>query len=197
MAYSVNWVTKVVTVPKADMTQVSASVYTLDVLDFWSKIHLIQSGEEGQPHLDIMRSNVPVTLGGVSYARSVEVINGYRIEFENGPYQIDLVGANNNLLDARVQNNVSLNAANSAGLVVVNSGGGGPSLTAAQVWQHVIEGSLSAEQFQRIIMSVLAGKVAGAGTGTETFRDIADTKARVVSTVDAQGNRTAVALDGA
>jgi hypothetical protein len=120
MAYSVNWATKIVTVPKSDMTQLSASIYSLDVLNFWAKIHLIQSGEDGLPHLDIMRSNAPVTLGGVTYARSVEVINGYKIEFENGPYQINLTGANNNLLDARVQNNVSINASNSAGMVVAS-----------------------------------------------------------------------------
>ncbi len=44
--------------------------------------------------------------------------------------------------------------------------------------------------------AVLAGKVSGAGTGTETFRGINDDKDRVVATTDSSGNRTAITLDG-
>lgn len=73
-----------------------------------------------------------------------------------------------------------------------------PSSTAiaAAVWAYVVEGSTTALQWVRLVASVLLGKVSGAGTGTETFRDLADTKDRVVSTVDASGNRTAVTVDG-
>lgn len=125
MAYSVNWLTKVVTIPKADLTLVQASpeVRELNLLVFWSAVHAIQAGE-GISYPDIMRSAVPVTLSGVTYQRAVEVINGYTIEFENGSYQVNLIGANNNLLDTRVQNQVSLNASNSAGAIVVSTGSG-------------------------------------------------------------------------
>ncbi len=34
------------------------------------------------------------------------------------------------------------------------------------------------------------------GTTTITFRDLADSNARITATVDANGNRTAVTLDG-
>jgi hypothetical protein len=61
---------------------------------------------------------------------------------------------------------------------------------------QVIEGSTTLRQSVRLQNAVLLGKVSGAGTGTETFRDIGDTKDRVISTVDANGNRTAVTLDG-
>lgn len=68
--------------------------------------------------------------------------------------------------------------------------------TAAQiataVWQEQIDGTTTAEQSIRLHNAVLAGKVSGAGTGTEVFRDLADTKDRVTSTVDSDGNRTAV-----
>jgi hypothetical protein len=125
MAYLVNWNTKVVTVPKTDLTQISVSpeIYELNLLLFWAAIHDIQDSD-GMPFLDIMRSNAPVTLSGVTYVRTVEVINGYAIEFEDGAYQVNLFGANNNLLDSRVQNQVSLNASNSAGAVVVSAGSG-------------------------------------------------------------------------
>ena len=68
---------------------------------------------------------------------------------------------------------------------------------AAQVWSQAIEAGLSAEEVTRIMFSVLTGKVSGAETGTERFRDVADTKDRLVVTVDDDGNRSAVVRDGA
>jgi hypothetical protein len=47
-------------------------------------------------------------------------------------------------------------------------------------------------QALRIIAAVLAGKVSGAGSGTETFRGLDDQHDRVVVTADAGGNRTNV-----
>lgn len=60
----------------------------------------------------------------------------------------------------------------------------------------VLEGTLTRDQAQRIILSGQAGKLSGAATATNTFRDTADTKNRIVSTVDSDGNRSAVTLDG-
>lgn len=48
----------------------------------------------------------------------------------------------------------------------------------------------------RINASILNGKVTGAGTGTEVFRDLGDTKDRVIVTTDTAGNRTAIVRDG-
>lgn len=63
------------------------------------------------------------------------------------------------------------------------------------VWSRVLE-TYTAEELMRLQASVLLGKVSGAGTGTEVFRDLADTKARITVTVDSNGNRTAVTRDG-
>lgn len=125
MAYSVNWATRVISIPKADLVLISASpeVYELDVIAFWAAIHGIQDGE-GITYDTIMRSNAPLTLAGQTYVRSVEVINGYTVEFEDGQYQVNIVGANNNLVDIRVPNQVSMVGNNSAGAVVVTSGSG-------------------------------------------------------------------------
>lgn len=80
-------------------------------------------------------------------------------------------------------------------------GGGGTAPNVDQiaqaVWQRTIEAGLSAEAIQRVLVSMLAGKVSGAGTSTEVFRDLADTKSRVTVTVDESGNRSQVVLDGA
>jgi hypothetical protein len=58
-----------------------------------------------------------------------------------------------------------------------------------------IESGLTLRGATRLNTSVLAGKVSGGGTGTETFRNVGDTKDRVISTVDVDGNRTAVTTD--
>jgi hypothetical protein len=47
----------------------------------------------------------------------------------------------------------------------------------------------------RLHNSVLGGKVSGGGSGVETFRDLADTKDRLVSTNTATGDRTAEVAD--
>ena len=64
------------------------------------------------------------------------------------------------------------------------------------VWDEVAEGALTARQLLRLFLAVLGGKSAGGGTATITFRDNADGKDRVTATVDANGNRSAVSLDG-
>lgn len=64
------------------------------------------------------------------------------------------------------------------------------------VWAFIVETGHSALSTMRLMASVLVGKVSGAGTGTETFRDLNDTKDRVISSVDVNGNRTNVTKDG-
>lgn len=70
------------------------------------------------------------------------------------------------------------------------------SLTADAILDKVIEGTITFRQALRIFLSVLAGKSTGGGTVNLTFRDNADSKARITATVDANGNRTAMTLDG-
>ena len=64
------------------------------------------------------------------------------------------------------------------------------------ILDEVIEGSMTMREALRIYLSALAGKSSGGGTSTITFRDLADSKNRISATVDADGNRTAVTLDG-
>lgn len=63
------------------------------------------------------------------------------------------------------------------------------------VWNFIVETGHSALATMRLMASVLVGKVSGAGSGVETFRDLNDTKDRVISTVDKDGNRTNVNKD--
>lgn len=55
-----------------------------------------------------------------------------------------------------------------------------------------VDGSTTLAESLALANSALGGKLSGAGTGTETVRDLADSKNRLVYTVDSSGNRTAV-----
>ena len=130
MAISVNWLNKVVNVPKSDTTFVSTDpisgreIRDFDLLQFRLDLHLIQESEQGIAHDTIFSHNTTVDIGGVTLARVIEIINGYSVQFEDGSYAVNLAGANSNVADISVVNAVSIRSANSAGLVQVTSGSG-------------------------------------------------------------------------
>ena len=59
-----------------------------------------------------------------------------------------------------------------------------------------VETNRTPRQAFRLMLAALAGKLSGAATTTVLVRDTNDTKDRITATVDANGNRTAVTLDG-
>jgi hypothetical protein len=63
------------------------------------------------------------------------------------------------------------------------------------ILDDIVEGTLSLRQAQRLMLAALAGKASGGGTSSVAFRDLADTKNRIVMTTDTNGNRTAVTRD--
>lgn len=64
-----------------------------------------------------------------------------------------------------------------------------------EIWDEVVDGSVTARQSLRLANSAGGGILAGAATTSVTIRDLGDTKNRVAATVDANGNRSAVTLD--
>lgn len=68
-------------------------------------------------------------------------------------------------------------------------------LSADDVLDEAVEGSITLRQATRLIMAALVGKLSGAATTTVKIRDTGDSKDRISATVDADGNRTAVTLD--
>jgi hypothetical protein len=126
MAISIDWNTKVITVPQADCVLVTGTLYELDTNAFrLAVLDLMDS--EGIPFPDPIRHNTEVTVAGTTFARTIEVINGYSIVFTpNSAWSVRLAGSNNNLFDVEngilVQNTVQVIAQNSAGLISVESG---------------------------------------------------------------------------
>jgi hypothetical protein len=123
---SIDWLTKVITIPQSDLTPVAGSLYELDVDWFRLALKNFEDSEEGMSFPDTHRHNTEVTLGGVTYARTFEIINGYTVTFEEvgPPYRVKCVGANHNISDVQNLNNVSLIVGNAAGLIVKSIGSG-------------------------------------------------------------------------
>lgn len=94
------------------------------------------------------------------------------------PFSVNPGAANYVLIPAGATSHLTLAAVNS----LLDSANG-------------VETGWSLRQALRIISAVLAGEVSGAGSGTELFRDVTDTKTRVTSTVNASGDRTGVTYD--
>lgn len=59
-----------------------------------------------------------------------------------------------------------------------------------------IETNRTLRQGLRLILAALCGKLSGAATTSIAIRDTNDTKDRIAATVDSDGNRSAVTLDG-
>ena len=69
-------------------------------------------------------------------------------------------------------------------------------ISVANIIAGIADGSYDMQEMLRIIFSAIALKTTGGGTATLTSRDSADLKNRIIKTVDANGNTTAVTLDG-
>jgi hypothetical protein len=117
---TIDWATKIISVPKSFMTQVQTVPYEVRELDadtFRFALKDLEDDVDGMPFLDTHRHTAGPLIGGVQMAKAVEIINGYTVTFENDIYVVSIVGANTNILDATNINSVSVRSANSVGLV--------------------------------------------------------------------------------
>lgn len=69
-------------------------------------------------------------------------------------------------------------------------------ITVSEIIAGIADGSYDLQEMMRLIFSVCCGKSSGGGTHTLTFRDSADGKNRITATVDVDGNRTTIELNG-
>ena len=119
MAVSVNWGTSVISIPKADLTLISGTKYQYDVNTLRTSLNGLMDDLEGMPFTKTHIHNTSKLLGGITYARVLEILAPYTVEFEDGLYTVNLFGLNHNVLDVTIENQVSVTTANSAGLVVL------------------------------------------------------------------------------
>ena len=154
MAFAVDPLTYVVSVPQSDLTFVSGTLYNHDTDAFRLELKSWEDSEEGIHQPKTHDHNTEVVIGGITYARAIEILAPYTIEYEDGQYTVILQGSNNNIWDVAggilVQNQVQIIPTNSAGLIVVTQGSGVTEQDkldiADKVWDetaasHVVSGS--------------------------------------------------------
>ena len=119
MAISVNPLTYVIYVPKADLSLVQASpeVRELDVNVFRLWLKDWEDDAEGIIQQKTHNHSTEIELAGLTYARIVEILDPYTVEFEDGQYTVNCVGGNHNISDVKIANQVSLIVNNAAGLI--------------------------------------------------------------------------------
>ena len=119
MATSIMWPTGLIFVPRADMpiVQVSPEIREFDVAQFHLDLRTLHASTLGAPHSRTHNHNTIATIVGVTYARLVEVIAPYTLEFEDGQYTVICYGANHNLAEVAIENQVRMVTNNSAGLI--------------------------------------------------------------------------------
>ena len=81
MAITIDFNTRVINIPKSFLTQKSSILFELDVNALRLELKSIE-GDLGIAFPDTHRHNTEIVLAGVTYARAVEIINGYTITFE-------------------------------------------------------------------------------------------------------------------
>ena len=147
MSYTVNWTTKVITVPLADLTLISGSNYSLDTGDFWIEMRRLEAspgdGLWAEQVIEYINSQV---LSGITYSAIVKLINGYTWDTDTTNKNIFLVGFNSNLLDTFIPGSgISVLANNSAGKQEVAG-----TVGAADVWAYAFAtGNTSEEELTK------------------------------------------------
>lgn len=123
MAFSVNPITHVITIPQADLTFISGTLYNHDTAAFRLALKSWEDSAEGIVQPKTHNHNTEITIAGVTYARAIEILAPYSIKYEDGAYTVKLINSNNNIFDVDngilVQNQVQVIPTNSAGMVVV------------------------------------------------------------------------------
>jgi len=121
--------THVITIPQSDLTFLSGTLWQLDTNWFRLQLKDWEDSEQGIVHPKTHNHNTAITIAGVTYARAIEILAPYTIQFEDlghPGYTVLLAGSNNNIFAEGiiVTNHNSVLGQNSAGLIQVTSGSG-------------------------------------------------------------------------
>lgn len=99
MALSIDHATKLITIPQSYLAFVSGTTYELNTEQFRTDMNALMDDEEFIYLPDYANRNAPYTIVGTTYAQSIEITNGWKVEFENLAYSVRLNGSNNNFFD--------------------------------------------------------------------------------------------------
>jgi hypothetical protein len=121
MAITINYATYTINVPQSFLTPLGGILHQLDTNAFRIALRDLEDGEDGVVQPITHNHNTSVLLGGIQYARVIEMLSPYTITFEETgtPYIVSLSGSNNNILEKTNLGTVQVLSNNSAGLINV------------------------------------------------------------------------------
>jgi len=122
MAMTLDPATKVFTIFQADLTLVTGTLYSADTDALRREMMSLLASEDYIWMPDSFNHNTEVTVGGVTYARTLTTLNGYSYTFSpDSQWSVRLEGSNNDFWDIEAgylnQNQVQVIPTNSAGLI--------------------------------------------------------------------------------
>jgi len=91
--------TFIISIFKSDLTYISKDLYELNVNSFRLTLKSFEADETGIVFPKTHLHNTEIILAGITFIRTVALLQPYSVQFENGKYSVRLVGANNNLYD--------------------------------------------------------------------------------------------------
>jgi hypothetical protein len=144
MALGWDYINKIITIPRDDLIFVDP-VYELDTIWFINEVRADISNQTRIWIEDVyIRTPDVGPIVGTVYAGTIQLINGWRIQFDPDElYSVLLTGSNNDLWDIAggklVPQNVQVIPTNSAGLVI------NASITPQDVWEYVFSSGNKAE----------------------------------------------------
>lgn len=159
----------------------------------------------GTPTIDCGGSGQPLSIRG--YSGGIKLTNktgpeAVSIDLVSGQVKIDLTTVTNGTIVVRGVGKIINDADDSdlpsgvyGGMTLINETVSGLMVRNTHDVLTNIEGGLDADQILRILLAAVAGKGGDAGGGTFRYRDLADTKDRIVANVSGN-DRTSVTLDG-
>lgn len=121
MGITIDYNTFVISHPQADLTLISGTLYKEDTNSTRKALKVLEANETGIPFPDTHNHNTIVSLFGVVYARTIEILSPYSIKYTpDSQWSVRLDGSNNNFGDIEGgilnQNQVQVIPTNSAGL---------------------------------------------------------------------------------
>lgn len=178
----IDWVTGVITVYKTDpfMAFQGGSVYDMDTNAFRLAVMAEEYNETGIIWPHVFSHNTVVTLGGIDYARIVEILSPYTVTFDDtgGGWVCNLLNSNNNILDVTNLTSVQVRSNNSAGLVGVRE----------------IQNTAYAQQVSIDVVNGVSGTTYPTGTHAQPSNNVTDAiviaEARGIETLTVHGSYT-------
>lgn len=146
--------------------------------------YLVDATDGITPELGEAGGQPELSYDGVAFTNT----GGVLVAIGNGDYYVQLIQAEVN----KVNRTTILGRYKSANTAEGKAIG----IQVVDPMADVVEGTLTLKNVLRIILAYAAGKTTGGNTANPKFRDQADGKDRIDATVDEDGNRGAVVVDG-